>query len=131
MKKYFVLIAMLAIMCSLNVAASNFDTPPACHFKDSNGKIHNGRMATVSGTWQNNNSNSSSTSISSETSGNMGIKGIAEVQGNINSTSSNGSSSGSSSSQTITREACCDANSNCETVNYQSGWKTRTTVPRK
>ncbi len=131
MKKYFVLIATLAIMCSFNATASNFNQPPQCHFKDSNGNVHNGRMATVSGTWQNNNSSNSSNSSSVESSGNAGVKGFIGYQQTQSNSSSNASSSGSSSSQTITREACCDANSNCETVNYQSGWKTRTTVPRK
>ena len=125
MKKYFVLIATLAIMCSFNATASNFNQPPQCHFKDSNGNVHNGRMATVSGSWQNNNSSNTSNSSSSGQSGNVGLKGYAGYEQQKSSGSSSESSSGKSATQTITREACCDAKSNCETVNYNSGWKTR------
>lgn len=123
MKKYFILITAIATMCSINAMATNFDDDPPqkCHFKDSEGHNHNGRMATVSGTWSNNSSNSSSSSRNG--SGGVNV-GFAEVNGGNNSSSERSSSS--SSSNTITRDACCDANNNCESVNYESGWSTRT-----
>lgn len=125
MKKVLVLIAAIAVMCSFNAAASNFNPEPEkCHFEDSEGKTHNGRMATTSGTWSNNSSDRSTSSSSGTVSAGVDLK-VVKAGGDVNKGTSTESSNGRSSSQTITRESCCDNQNTCESVNYESGWKTK------
>ena len=109
MKKVLLLVVAIFSFCSLAV---NAQVGNKCNFKNSEGKVVNGRIYEVERTT--NNENKSEKTNSWGVQGSVGFKKIFNAGGNYNNSTS---SSGTTNSSTTRRGyECCDDNS-C-TSNY-------------
>lgn len=110
MKKIFVIMAMFCF--AFAAKAQN-----KCEFKDENNQTRRGTITQVSSSWTANKTAAESTTVEGGVKSDLKIIG-----GGVNTSESKNSSSASTTTQTLTREACCDRNNVCETVDYEMGW---------